>query len=226
MSVVLQPRNPIVRSTLADAVYETLLEAILSGRLPGGAELSVVAVAKELDVSRTPVHEAIRHLARDGLVRLAVNRKARIVSFTERDVFEIFAMRKILEGAAAERAASRIRPGELARLDATAEALGASPRTGDWFDRWIDFDEDFHATVGAASGVARLTQDIGRYRLLHRVFNRVVTNVECLQQALREHLEILDALHAGDPPRARRAMQSHIDVWQDYFVRNFPGKAT
>ncbi len=212
----------IVRATLAESVYEVLLEAILSGRLRSGTELSVVGLAQELEVSRTPVHEAIRQLARDGLVEQSANRKARVARFTRDDVYEVLEMRRILEPAAAQRAAERMDGGALETLRATAAALGASAEDADWSARWIDFDEEFHATIARASGLPRLAEDIGRYRLLHRGLNLTFTEPESLQQALAEHVEILDALEAQSAREAREAMDAHIAAWQQYFVEHFP----
>ena len=212
----------IERTTLSDKVYETLLEAIVSGRIDPGTELSVVGIAKELDVSRTPVHDALRQLAHDGLVEQEVNRKARVAGFTRDDVFEIFEMRKLLEGRAAELAATRMEEKTLALLQAEADRLADSPEAIDWMQRWIDFDEQFHDAIAQASGNRRLYMDVSRYRLLHRGFNQMSTNADVLQQALAEHQEILQALHRQDPTECAAAMVSHIETWQVYFVKNFP----
>ncbi len=212
----------IVRATLAESVYEVLLGAILSGRLQSGTELSVVKLAQELEVSRTPVHEAIRQLARDGLVEQSANRKARVARFTCDDVYEVFEMRRILEPAAAQRAAERMDSQAVEALRAVARSLAASPGDAGWSGRWIDFDEDFHATIARASGLPRLAEDIGRYRLLHRGLNLTFTEPESLQQALPEHVAILDALEARSAQLAREAMDAHIAAWQQYFVEHFP----
>ena len=212
----------IERTTLSDKVYETLLEAIVSGRIEPGTELSVVGVARELDVSRTPVHDALRQLAHDGLVEQEVNRKARVASFTRDDVFEIFEMRKLLEGRATELAAMRIPDKELAKLQAEADTLRENPDTVDWVARWINYDEYFHTAIAQASDNRRLFLDITRYRLLHRGFNQMATNAEVLQQALAEHQEILDALRKQNASEASAAMVSHIETWQVHFVKSFP----
>ena len=212
----------IQRTTLSDKVYETLLEAIVSGRIDPGTELSVVGIAKELDVSRTPVHDALRQLAHDGLVEQEVNRKARVAAFTRDDVFEIFEMRKLLEGQAAQLAATRMDEKVLKVLQAEADRLANSPDAIDWVQRWIDFDEQFHCAIAESSGNRRLCMDITRYRLLHRGFNQMATNAEVLQQALAEHQEILAALQEQNAAEAATAMVSHIETWQVFFVKNFP----
>ncbi len=208
--------------TLADAVYETLLEAILSGRLEPGKVISEVALAKQLDVSRTPVHDALRQLAKDGLIEQQPGKRAVVASFSGDDIYDIFEMRKILESESAYRAATGLDRQTLARLRETADGLAAVRNTPDWIARWADFDEAFHDAIAKASGSQRLWQDIARYFLLHRGFNRLATTEECLQQALQEHRTILDALEARDPDKARQAMLAHIQEWQAYFVNHFP----
>lgn len=215
-------KRPKRQTTLVEYVYETLLENIVSGELASGTVLSEVAVAKELNVSRTPVHDALRQLAKDGLVEQTAGRRARVANFGRDDVFEIFEMRKYLEGPAAELAASRMDRRQLVPLRATIEELAESTDSDDWVARWADFDEEFHDTIAQASGNKRLWRDVAGYRLLHRGFNKIATNVDCLQEALHEHTQILDALEEGDAQGARNAMIGHLDNWQEYFVRNFP----
>lgn len=206
---------------LSDSVYETVLDAILSGRLATGTVVSEVALAKQLQVSRTPVHDALRQLAKDGLIRQEANRRAVVAKFSAEDVFDIFEMRKLLEGEAARRAATRMDRPARAELRATIVELQADLNAPDWIARWTDYDDRFHAAIAQASGSARLAQDISRYRMLHRGINRLSTTVQVLQQAMEEHARILDALDARNAKAAQTAMTDHIQEWQAYFVRQF-----
>lgn len=209
------------RETLAESVYESLLEAIVSGELPSGKVLSEVAVAKELDVSRTPVHNALLQLARDGLVEQSSGRRARVATFTRDDLFEIFELRCFLEGPAAERAAGRMDQRQTGPLRATAVELKEAMGSSDWSRRWTDHDDDFHSAIAEASGNKRLAKDINRCRLLHRGFN-LMANPDDLGQAVEQHFEILDALESRDGTAARAAMENHIRTWQAYFFEHFP----
>jgi DNA-binding GntR family transcriptional regulator len=208
--------------TLADSVYESLLEAIVSGKCESGAILSEVAVAKDLNVSRTPVHHAIVQLARDGLVEQSSGRRARVARFTRDDLFEVFEMRKFLEGPAAELAAGRLDQRQLGPLRAAVEDLVARQGSENWPALWVDHDDEFHATIASASGNSRLAMDIDRYRLLHRGFNRMFRERAPLEDALDEHTQILKSLSERDGLASRQAMIAHIETWQDYFVQNFP----
>ena len=212
------------RTRLSDAVYETLLEAIISGKLASGSIVSEVSLAKQLDVSRTPVHDALRQLAKDGLVEQRAGRRAIITTFSKEDVFDIFEMRKLLEGEASRRAATRMDRATIALLRDIGEDLKANPDTTDYIERWADFDEEFHEEIAKASGSTRLYQDIVRYRLLHRGFNKLATTIDGLQNALAEHFQILDALEQQNGAKASQMMIEHIREWQAYFVSHFPRK--
>ena len=130
-------------------------------------------------------------------------------------------MRKLLEGPAAEFAAGRMDQRQIGPLRRAASDLATNQQTHDWTLRWSDFDEQFHRTIAECSGNRRLAKDISRYQLLHRGFNRTSADFESLQQALAEHLEILDALEARNGSRARQAMEAHISFWQSYFSIKF-----
>lgn len=221
MLTPLSLQGRIERSRLSDSVYETLLEAIVAAKLPPGAIVSEVALSKQLEVSRTPVHDAMRQLAKDGLIEQRAGRRAIITAFSKEDVHDIFEMRKLLEGEAARRAAERIDRATLAHLRAMADELKATPDHEDYLSRWADFDAEFHEAIAKASGSARLWQDITRYRLLHRGFNKLAATVESLQQAMGEHTQILDALEKRDGETASRLMVEHIREWQAYFVNHF-----
>lgn len=222
MGVHLKPVDAGNETSLVGAVYESLLEAIMAGRLAPGTVLSEVSLAKQMQVSRTPVHDALRQLAKDGVVEQSAGRRARVASFTRDDLFEIFELRKYLEGPAAELAAGRMDQRQLAPLRAMADELGSDSTRVDWTERWIDYDEAFHNAIAHSSGNRRLAHDINRYRMLQRGFNRMSTDVPSLQRALQEHNEILSALEARDGARAREAMVNHITAWQTYFVEHFP----
>ncbi|MGE3804608.1 MAG: GntR family transcriptional regulator [Gemmataceae bacterium] len=222
MKVALELPPNLEQTRLSDAVYETLLDAILSGRLCAGSVVSEVALSKQLEVSRTPVHDALRQLSKDGLIEQRANHRAVIATFAREDVHDVFEMRKILEGEAAYRAATRLDRPELARLRSEGDNLARSRKRPDWVERWADFDEDFHTSVARASGSKRLYQDIIRYRMLHRGFNLLTTTVECLKQALDEHFCILESLENRKADEARQRMVSHIQEWQAFFVNRFP----
>lgn len=196
--------------SLVDSIYQTVLEAIVSGQLPHGSELNSVSLAKQLEVSRTPLREALRLLERDGLVQQEGNHKARVAEFSADDIREIYEVRLQLEAAAAELAAKRILPDVLSALRSETDALNQQTGDIDWCEKAIAFDLRFHEAIATASGNKRLKDEIHRYRLLVRSFCVMTGRQATLQQALNEHTTILDALATGRPAAARKAMADHI----------------
>lgn len=204
--------GPLSKSSLAELAYEKILEAIIGGKLSAGTELAEVALADQLAISRTPVHEALRRLARDGLVEQAPNRKARVAGFNPDDIRDLYDLRTCLEASAAERAAIHITTDRLKSLRREADALGRERESPRWTSLAIDFDGRFHDAIAEASGNRRLRDEVRRCRLLVRGFCRITGTPENLWEAYQEHLRILEALEARDASRTRKAMERHISI--------------
>ncbi|MFP4550764.1 MAG: GntR family transcriptional regulator [Spirochaetales bacterium] len=211
------------QSNLSESVYEQLVDLIVSGDIADGESVGALGVSKRLGVSRSPAHTAILRLEADGLVSFGSDRQARVISVTRERVFEVYEMRKILEAAAADRAAGHMTLAETQPLRARLRELapggqtspgGADPR----LTQWAEIDEAFHTTIAEGSGLPSLARDIARYRLVHRAMNRSFMPPEKLGDAIAEHLAILNAVEARDPAAARERMLAHLEAWQRHFI--------
>ena len=209
---MLELKASLNRKSLADSVYDAILENILSGALAAGTEVSEVELAEALQVSRTPVHEAVGRLLNDGLLVQEPPRRLLVARFTREDVAEIYEMRQLLEAAAARQAAGRLKPEFLAALRREAEALDRDREAPDWVSRALDFDQRLHDGIAAAGGNRRLRADIARYRLLARAFCRLTGTRENLLDALHEHQAILSSLETGSAAGAARAAARHVET--------------
>ena len=226
--------KPLSRTFLVEAAYEAILENILSGALTSGTAISEVSLAKELNVSRTPVHQALARLAKDGLIeqrridgRVDLDLgDAAIARFGRDDVIEIYDMRLLLETAATQRAAKRIDPRTLAELTREADALAAAPDGVDWIRQALDFDVRLHDALAVAAGNRRLRQEIEKYRLLVRAFCRMTGNSENLREALQEHQTVLKALADRHPAAAGQAMARHVQKRLDAVLGTLYREAT
>lgn len=207
--------------SVSQTVYRELFNRILTGELPPGSVVSEKQLADMLGVSRTPVHNAVLQLVKDGLVTQQANHRPVIGRVSQADVEEIFEMRRLLEGEAARRAASRIDRTTLARLRAAADDLAKHGKRSGGLARWADFDDLFHDAIAAACGSSRLAADIQRYRMVHHALNRLRMTEDLIPQALREHVAILSALEARDPERAAAAMDEHLREWKAFYLRQF-----
>jgi DNA-binding GntR family transcriptional regulator len=198
------------RTFLVEGAYEALLENILSGSLASGTVVSEVSLAQELHVSRTPIHQALARLAKEGLIEHRSGRKPRVARFGREDVMEIYDMRLLLETAATQRATKRIDPGLLADLTREADDLAVAPDSPEWTRSALDFDLRFHDAIAAASGNRRLRQEIEKYRLQVRAFCRMTGSTGNLRQALAEHQVVLRAMADRNPAAAGQAMAKHV----------------
>lgn len=201
----------IGRATLSRQAYETLRSRILSRRLSAGSKLVVRELAEDLDLSSTPVKEALAALEREGLVELLPHRGYFVPKLGLDDIEEIYALREVLEGLAARLAAEREHRkrhlNKLRRLQAEQEACG---REGD-LERYGDLDMDFHRALWEAAGNGRLLRTaetlIGQVRLL------ISTSAQArgrLEASVEEQARILDALENGEPEAAEETMRRHV----------------
>lgn len=207
--------------SLSERVYQQLLDDLIFDRIPKKVPISVVSLAERLGVSRTPVHEAILHLERDGLLHRKTNQRPVPKEFSREDIHEIFEMRKLLEVEAVGRAASRIELPSLLQIQDELEALRSEKDEKRWVDMWTNHDANFHSLIAEHCGLPRLSHDIQRYRTLHRILNSSIPGLSDLYSALDDHQAIFNALEKHDVEGARKSMLKHLSTWQRYFTKHF-----
>ncbi|EPJ47838.1 MAG: hypothetical protein OFPI_31550 [Osedax symbiont Rs2] len=206
---------------LSERIHQLLLARILAAQMKPGEIVAEQKLAQELGVSRTPVHDALRDLIKDGFLHQEKNRRPVVNKFSVEDVYDIFEIRILLEGEAFLRAAQRMDRETLAKLRASAEQLQERIKDSSWLEHWAEFDDVFHRSIARASGSKRLLQDIIRHRLSHRALNVQADSPNFFSNSLDEHFAILDALDQRDGQRAKSAMQTHIRESQTLFVSKF-----
>ena len=156
-------RLPILKSeALRVRVAEAIRQALLEGRFKPGEDLSEVAIAREMDVSRGPVREALLVLAQQGLIAHSHNHGFSVLGFTDRDHAEIDAVRLELESLALTLARARITPDELDLLERATSRMAAIIRKNS-SAQWVRSELEFHELVWELSGNRWLSD------CLHRV---------------------------------------------------------
>lgn len=199
--------------SLADQVFERLLDAITSGSLAPGDRLSETLLAKKLGVSRGPLREAIRRLEGRKLVERTPNVGPRIVSLTPDDLIEIFDIRERLEGLAVRLATERMSDKQLAALEERLmlHAQKAALQRGDGYVQKAG-EDDFHYLIVEGSGSARLMELLCNdlYYLLRIYRFKSSETVGRAKAALVEHQAILAAMRNRDADEAERLMMAHI----------------
>ena len=209
--------------TSADRVFLELRDAIVSGRLEAGSRHSIYRLAEELDVSRTPAREAVLRLADLGLVVVEKNRGVVIVGVSPQDVLDVFELRVMLEVPAAARAAREATPELVERLTEGLDAMRAAASAGDERD-FTEHDRALHGLVAAASGNARLEEEVRRLR--GSIQARGVSTIDTsrsIHAVAEEHEPLVRAIAARDPGAAARAMLDHLLHTAELLARQVGG---
>jgi DNA-binding GntR family transcriptional regulator len=203
--------------SMSERVVAELQHRIIIGTIPVGTWLRHDAIAREFGTSRTPVREALRIMAAQGLVTIEPNRGARVNGQSSQDVRAIGVVRAELEGLAAALAAAHIDDDQATRMthawqefQADFESTGPGEELA---ERWMASNEAFHSTILEASGNRYLQQSIGdlRRKLPHNIsFGAYAGSSRLIARNMAEHQAIADAILAQDADLARSLMSSHI----------------
>ncbi|MDR7486871.1 MAG: GntR family transcriptional regulator [Armatimonadota bacterium] len=196
--------------SLSDRVYEVLKRHLAERRLAPGSKLSVPRLARQLDVSRTPVKEALERLVRDGLVTTLPKRGAFVAILRTQDVDEIYQMREMLEGLAARLAAPAVDEPLVHRLRDLLEVHRAAVERDD-LDAHVSADVEFHRAIRQRAGNRRLIHALDILQdQIRIVFKTSAAIPGRMRKAVEEHRAILAALERRDPDAAEAAARTHI----------------
>jgi DNA-binding GntR family transcriptional regulator len=204
------PHTPPMPTTLPASTAERLRELIIEGELAPGTRLNERALCDRLGISRTPLREAFRVLAADGLVALSPNRGAQVVSLSTDDIRESFEVMSALEALSGELACRHITPAEIAEIKAlTFEMLACHARED--LPAYYRFNRQIHDRLNVAARNKLLRQT---YRTLNlRIQNlRFRSNFdrEKWSRAAREHAQMVEALEARDGARLAAILRTHL----------------
>jgi DNA-binding GntR family transcriptional regulator len=203
---------PANRETLAEKVYEAIRTAIVVGDLSPGSLHSVNTLSSKLNVSRTPVREALLKLADQGMVRFERNRGARILQTTIHDLEQIFSLRLLLEVPATFRAAQQIAPFDLRQLASSIESFRKAIHKLDTRDH-LELDAGFHRTILRASGNRRLADFVDTLRDLQMTRGFLIApKARDLDEICADHQRIYERLAANDSFGAAEAMREHLSL--------------
>lgn len=197
--------------TATDRVFTTLRESIVTGELVAGSQHSIYRLADQLDVSRTPVREAVLRLADLGLVTIERNRGVRIHGVTPADVRAVFELRALIEVPAAAYAAAHASAAQLAALATTLDLMRDTAGSGDE-PGFTGHDRDLHAAIGAVLGNPRVTDEVSRLR--DSIQARGVSTIgrsRPIVEVAEEHAPIVAAIVTGDPDDAAGRMMDHLE---------------
>jgi DNA-binding GntR family transcriptional regulator len=209
MTTPVHGEEPIARAEpLREAVYERVVSRIRSGEFRPGDAVTEAGLSRSLQVSRTPVREALLRLQAEGVLQSALARGFTIRPLIRREAAELYPILGVLE-ALAVRSISSLRAGTTQTLRATAEELGGC--RDPMRRRWLD--TAFHATIVATAGNRHLTDlteqlrtSLSRYELAY------MREIPDRHHADRQHEEVLAAIISGELGRAADLLTEH---WHD-----------
>ena len=208
----------IPHSALHQQVVQRLRQMLVEGQIAPGAKLNERALSEELRVSRTPLREAIKMLAAEGLVELLPNRGAIAVELSEADILNTFEVMAGLEAQSGELAAQRITDAELAEIKAMHYEMMAAYTRRD-LSNYYRLNAAIHRAINVAA----------RNPVLTAIYKQVNARLQALRfrsnqdgekwkRAMQEHEQMVEALSAHDPVAMRAVLADHLGHKRDVVI--------
>ncbi|HEY6895754.1 MAG TPA: GntR family transcriptional regulator [Rhodocyclaceae bacterium] len=217
--------RPLARTALYEEVAELLRGRIFAHELAPGSWIDEQAIAAGMGISRTPLREALKVLASEGLVVLKPRRGCYVAELSEQDLDEVFPVMALLEGRCAFEAAERMSDADLARLETIHSQLEKGAAAND-ADRFFAANDAFHSALQEIAGNGWLKHLIDDTRKVIKLTRRHSLALEGrIDQSLAEHREILEALRKRDPALAAQRMHDHLLSGRKALVKLGEGKS-
>ena len=207
-----------VQKPLKDLVYLELKHKILTGEIESQTRLMEIDLSEKMNVSRTPIREAIKRLADDGLVKIEPRRGAYVANISIKDMLDVFEVREDMEGFCAKLAAERITEDEKAELKSIAEEYERTLNSGDK-EAIIELDEKFHNFIVSCSGNETLSEMVNYVQELSLRFRYLYYNDFSLYESTAEqHNRIMEAINNGRSEEARREADAHVKALKEFVL--------
>ncbi len=203
--------GPVQRyDTLADRAYEQLRLALMTGSFHPGQKLTIRKLAAILGVSATPARDAISRLISEKVLESDVNRNVFAPRLDAQRLQELYLLRRSLEGPATELGAANLNKEDVKRLEQIQISLIAAMDRQDYQKVLIE-NERFHFGIYEASGNRMLVEMIQQLWLkLGPTLNFLYPSYNSSRKGVAHHVHLIEALRAGDPADARRAIEADL----------------
>ena len=200
----------ITPTALYQEVAERLRQRIFAHELTPGTWIDEQKLAEQYGISRTPLREALKVLASEGMVDLKPRRGCYVTEISRQDLDDLFPLIALLEGRCAADAVKRAKPAEINELKVIHERLEAAARDGR-MDAFFEANQEFHRRIQELANnrwLLSVIQDLRKVLKLSRMHSLSLEGR--LQQSLDEHRGILAAIGAGDAAKAEKLMHDHL----------------
>lgn len=197
--------------TITEQIYNAIRADIFARRIHFGEKLTTRGLQERLGVSSTPIREALARLEKDGLVIVRPNAGMQVVSYTEKDVYDIYTLMTELDATALRLACDAGQMPSLTRELAELQAEAAQCLLRQEVDRWEELSDEFHLIFYRYADNSRLSDAANKTRSQLTVFSQAYQAQEVNQQEIqRQHDIIVHCLMQGDPYAAEEALRRHF----------------
>ena len=202
--------NVATRVSAVDLVRTALRRAIIRGDLPGGSQLVQTDIASQLNVSTTPVREAMRDLAAEGLITLDSHRIGTVRQLNWNDMAEIVEVRRSLEAVAINHAMANMTEDLLDKARVLADELSGENDLGEWVEK----NNRFHGTFHDATNTKRLSAILKSLEEAAGVFVAQAQRLhpEIRRRAVKDHFDLIDAYVNKDVEAAVQIQYGHLNL--------------
>jgi len=210
---------PIQRpGTLKELAYREIKQQLVSGRLLHDQIYSAQHFAEQLGISRTPAREALLQLASEGFLICLDVKGFKVKVFSSKEIRDVFETRQLIEAYVVERAAGELSEIDLKRLRESLRTMAVRAEKDDLVG-FLEADKEFHLALVRRTNNLHLMSIMENIRDYVSIFGlKVLAHPGRVQEVLREHQRILDALSRGDRNDAVKAVRDHLATTERYLV--------
>jgi DNA-binding GntR family transcriptional regulator len=214
--------TPIVRSeTLKEAAYNGIKQLLTSGQLEPDIIYSANQFAEILEVSRTPVREALLQLVIEGFLVTLGGRGFKIKIFTEKEIRDFFEVRRIVESGIVEGLVDVLDATDLKQLSDLMEQMKTEAANGNAHG-FLDADKNFHMYLIHRHDNFHLLSIMDNVRdLIASIGHQAMSHEERYQEVIQEHEQLLEALKQKNKAQAVQAMRCHLSTTEKYLLEQF-----
>ena len=214
-------KKTVDSTNLRDQTYDIIKNMIIMREIEPGKKINEENIAREIQVSRTPIREALCRLENEGIVKIIPRRGAFVSELTETNVREILLIREVLEGLVVRLAIENMDEKTLEKLRKSLEKVSDLPEKNRDLINYTRSEVDFHSILLSASNnqmLKNMMEIVNAHLQIIRL--RTVVIPERAQRTVKEHQQILKAIEKRDAVSAEQLMREHIRSVREVALKN------
>lgn len=201
--------------------YSKIKASIIRNEFAPGTLLVERQISEQLNISRTPVREALRKLAGEGMVEFIPNKGVFVSRIRIEDIVEIYELREALDGMAVRLCTQRMTEDVMAGLDQNIMNQAEALKGGDYF-KFIDYDMDFHSIYIKGAGNLRLEEFLKAIiDQINRLANTSIGDMDRARISMEQHRKLLETMKRKDAVMAETLIKEHMINIKEYYISKF-----